>query len=246
MNLGARYDRTEYYNNQGANPVNFDKVQPRVGFAYDLFGDGKNVVRASYGQFYVDAALTFTRLFDTGITSAISRIFVWSPTTSSWRLAQQTGGILATAANIDGKLKPTYDDQIDAAYERQLFPGASASVGYIYKKTNNIYEDSCITTAECNDFWLTNQPGSDIGQHDVLKKNYYGYTLQFNYFSPNRRFITQSSYVYSKSRGSIDSSTGQYAGTDFDHFPENFVNRYGFLDDDARHRVKINLGYTFR
>jgi len=248
MNLGVRWDRSEYYNNQGENPVNFDKFQPRVGFAYDIMGDGKNVLRASYGQFYVDAALTFTRLFDTGITSAISRTFRFNAATNGWTLVQQTGGAFLDAAQIDGKLKPTYDDQIDVAYERQMFPGASASVGYIYKKTNDIFEDSCVDTATCpnsGEFWLTNQPGRDVGQQDVLKKNYYAYTFQFQYFSPNRRFITNSSYVYSKSRGSIDSSTGQYAGTDFDFFPVNFVNRYGFLDDDARHRVKVQAGYLF-
>jgi outer membrane receptor protein involved in Fe transport len=248
LNAGVRYDRTQYYNNQGENPVNFDKVQPRVGFAYDIFGDGKNVVRASYGQFYVDAALTFTRLFDTGIASAQSRTYRFNAATSGWTLVQATGGQFLTAALIDGKLKPTYDDQIDVAFERQLFPGASASAGYVYKKTNNIFEDTCVDNATCADsgeFWLSNQPGRDLGFHDVLKKNYYGYTFQFQYFSPNRRFLTQSSYVYSKSRGSIDSSTGQYAGVDFDHFPENFVNRYGFLDDDARHRIKINAAYTF-
>ena len=243
LNLGVRYDRSEYYNNIGENPVNFDKVVPRVGFAYDIMGDGKNVLRASYGQFYVDAALTFTRLFDTGINSGITRVYVWAPTTNSWRLAQQTGGQFLTQALIDGKLKPTYDDQINAAFERQLFQGASASVGYVYKKTNNIFEDTCINNTDCPDFWLTNQPGRDVGQHDVLRKNYYGYTFQFQYYSPDRRFITQSNYVYSKSRGSIDSSTGQYAGTDFDFYPENYVNRYGFLDDDARHRIKVNFGY---
>ncbi|MEO8432406.1 MAG: TonB-dependent receptor [Acidobacteriota bacterium] len=245
LNLGARWDRTEYYNNQGANTLNFSKVVPRVGVAYDVMGDGKNVFRASYGQFYVDAALTFTRLFDTGITSGISRTFRYNRTTGGWTLVQASGGDFLTAALIDGKLKPTYDDQFNAAFERQLFAGASASVGYVYKKTNGIYEDSCVTTDECAEFWVTNQPGKDVGFKDVLRKNYYGYTFQFQYYSPNRRFLTQSNYVYSKSRGSIDSSDGQYAGVDFDHSPENFVNRYGYLNDDARHRVKINAAYTF-
>jgi len=248
VNLGVRWDRSEYYNNHSVNAVNFDKVVPRIGFAYDILGDSKNIIRASYGQYYVDAALTFTRLFDTDITSAISRTFRYSPTTQGWNLVQQTGGDFITSALIDGTLKPTYDDQINAAYERYLFPGASASFGYVYKKTNNIFEDTCVDNATCADsgeFWLSNQPGRDLGFHDVLRKDYYGYTFQFSYFSPDHRFLTQSNYVYSKSKGSIDSSEGQYAGTDFDHFPENFVNRYGYLNDDARHRVKINAAYTF-
>ncbi len=244
FNLGARFDRIEYYNNLGSNVLTFDKVSPRVGFAYDIFGDAKNVVRGSYGQFFYDPALTFARLFDTGINSAISRTYTWNTTSKSWVFTRQTGGAPLTEALIDGTINPTYDDQINVQFERQLFAGASATVGYVYKKTNNIFEDSCIDTPTCSDFWLTNQPGRDIGQKDVLKKNYWGYTLQLQWSSSNRRIFVNANYVYSKSQGSIDSSTGQFAGSDFDHYPENFLNRYGYLDDDARHRFKIYAGYT--
>jgi hypothetical protein len=35
----------------------------------------------------------------------------------------------------------------------------------------------------------------------------------------------------------------QNIGTDFDVFPVHFVNRYGYLSDDRRHRLKVN-GYV--
>lgn len=241
LNAGVRYDRTQYFNNVGADVLNFNKLQPRAGFAFDVLGDGRNVFRGSYGQYYVDPALTFDRLFDTDITSAITRVFSWKAATQTWALVQETGGNPITQALIDRPLKPTYDDQINVGFERQLFPGASASVGYIYKRTNDIFEDSCTDQINCPDFFITNQPGRDLGLHNVLRKNYYGYEAQFQYQAG--RWAVNANYVYSKSRGSIDSSAGQYAGTDFDHFPENFVNRYGYLDDDARHRVKIFAAY---
>jgi hypothetical protein len=52
-----------------------------------------------------------------------------------------------------------------------------------------------------------------------------------------------ASYTYSKSRGSLEYT--QNAGADFDVFPVHFVNRYGYLSDDARHRVKIDGFYRF-
>lgn len=244
LNLGVRWDRTEYYNNVGANVLNFDKVQPRIGFAWDILGDSRNVFRGSYGQFYYDPALTFARLFDTDIVSSTTRNFRWNATTKKWDFLNQTGGIFAEQARLDGEIKPTYDEQVNAAFERQLFPGASATVGYVYKKTHDIFEDTCINQTTCPDFWLSNQPGRDIGLHDVLRKNYYGYTLQVQWASPDRRIFVNANYVYSKSQGSIDSSSGQFAGTDFDHYPENFQNRYGFLSDDARHRVKVYSTYA--
>jgi outer membrane receptor protein involved in Fe transport len=244
LNLGVRWDRTEYYNNVGANVLNFDKVQPRVGFAWDILGDSRNVFRGSYGQFYYDPALTFARLFDTDIVSSITRNFRWNATTKSWDFVNQTGGFFLEQARLDGEIKPTYDEQVNVAFERQLLPGASATVGYVYKKTHDIFEDTCINQTDCPDFWLSNQPGRDIGLHDVLRKNYYGYTLQVQWASPDRRIYANANYVYSKSQGSIDSSSGQFAGTDFDHYPENFQNRYGYLDDDARHRVKVYATYA--
>jgi len=239
--VGVRWDRSEYYNSADANVVNFQKWQPRLGVVFDIFGDGWTIFRANYGLFYTDAPLTLTRLFDVG-TTAISRIFVWNATTQSWVFNRQIGGSVITETLIDRPLKPTYDQQFNIALERQLWSNAAASITYVHKKTRDIYEDSCID-ADCTDFWVTNQPGGFLGLHDVLRKSYYGFVFEIE-----QRFIRgqiAASYVYSKSRGSIDSGVGQYAGVDFDFFdpagelPDNFRNRYGFLDDDARHRIKI-------
>jgi outer membrane receptor protein involved in Fe transport len=243
LNAGVRFDRNDYYNNLDLNVIHFDKWQPRVSAAFDVLGDGKNVVRGNYGLFYVDAALTLARLFDTGIIAGTTRNYVWNTAQQAWvpRASNfQSGGFLITSALIDRPLSPTYDRDFSIAFERELFPGASVSASYINKKTFDIYEDSF--NEDIGDFWLTNQPGKDVGYKDVLTKDYYGYLLEARFV--RRRFQGQASYTYSKSRGSIDSSGGQYAGTDFDYPPDDFVNRYGFLGDDARHRIKVFAAYT--
>ncbi|HZI67205.1 MAG TPA: TonB-dependent receptor [Thermoanaerobaculia bacterium] len=239
LKLGVRWDRTEYYNSADANVLNFEKWQPRGGVVFDILGDNKNVFRANYGLFYTDAPLTLTRLFDVGV-SAVSRRFDWSPTSQSWVFISQTGGNVITETLIDRPLKPTYDEQFNVAFERQLWRNAAASATYIYKKTHDIYEDSCLDAA-CSDFWVTNQPGGFLGVSDIATKNYYGYLFEIE--QRFERGQLAASYVYSKSQGSIDSAGGQYAGTDFDHHPDHFVNRFGYLDDDARHRVKLFGSY---
>ena len=56
INAGVRFEKEDLPSFNGfAPPINFgwgDKVAPRLGFAYDIFGDGKTKIFASYGQFY--------------------------------------------------------------------------------------------------------------------------------------------------------------------------------------------------
>jgi hypothetical protein len=239
LKLGVRYDRNEYFDENDDSVITFDQVQPRVGVVWDINADARTVVRASYGQFYTDAALTLNRLFDVGVTG-FSRVFNWSAAQQQWIGNNPTGGTPIEAALIDRPLDPTYDEQINVGIERQLWRNAAASVTYIYKKTHDIYEDSCLDE-DCSNFWITNQPGAFLGERDVLRKDFYGYVFEFEQrFGRGQAAVN---YVYSKSRGSIDSSEGQYAGSDFDVFPDHFVNRYGFLPDDARHRFRIFGAY---
>lgn len=56
LNLGVRIEKENLPSyNQYPSAINFgwgDKIAPRLGFAWDLFGDGKTKVFASYGLFY--------------------------------------------------------------------------------------------------------------------------------------------------------------------------------------------------
>lgn len=53
LNLGLRYDRPimSAFRFAGDYP-NLDSLSPRVGFSFDLFGDFKSIVRASYGVYH--------------------------------------------------------------------------------------------------------------------------------------------------------------------------------------------------
>ena len=56
LNLGVRFEKEFLPSfNEYAPPINFgwsDKIAPRLGFAFDLFGDGTTKIFGSYGQFY--------------------------------------------------------------------------------------------------------------------------------------------------------------------------------------------------
>jgi hypothetical protein len=168
----------------------------------------------------------------------IGRTYRWSTTQQRWNLFNSTGGGANGFNLVDPDIKPTYEEQINVAFERELFRNTRASFTYVYKKAHDIYEDSALDD-NGDVSVITNKPGG----LDVLKYDYSGFILEASHrFS---RGLVNASYVYSKSKGSIDSSAGQYAGVDFDHNPENFVNRYGYLTSDARHQIKIFAAYRF-
>ncbi|MBK8595344.1 MAG: TonB-dependent receptor [Holophagales bacterium] len=240
FNVGLRYDRTQQDNNLDATVVDFDKVQPRLSAAWDPKGDGKNVVRASYGIFYDEPALTLVRLLSSGVVTPIQRDYRWSVAQGRWNLNRETGGTVNPTGLIDPDIKPTYQEQIAVAAERELWKNGRVALTYIYKKAHDIYEDTCMDE-ECSDFLVTNQPGAFYGLEDVLRSDYFGYILEASQrFS---RGVVTASYTYSKARGSIDSTGGQFGGADFDHYPENFVNRFGYLPADVRHSVKVFANY---
>ncbi len=51
LKIGLRYDGVTYDNNEGAQVIDMAMWQPRLGAAWDLTGDAKNILRGSWGRF---------------------------------------------------------------------------------------------------------------------------------------------------------------------------------------------------
>ncbi len=61
------------------NVPNWKNVSPRIGVAYDLFGDGKTAVKVNLGRYLEGPNLTsFTRLANPAAAIAVSATRTWS------------------------------------------------------------------------------------------------------------------------------------------------------------------------
>ena len=261
VQLGLRYDDIRFRNDAGVQVADQHYLQPRLGFAYDLTGDARTALHGSYGIFMSPNELTlpsYTRV-NTAPTLYYRPCSAFYATAAACAAAH-AGGYLpsdplhrdplgyfefleqnSTPEIIEPGLKPMTNTHVTVGIERQLGDRTSLELSYVHKKANDIFEDTCsqnvpnptyIPSGSCPVFEVANLPAA--------RRDYQGALLTFQ--SRARDWLNvRASYVYSRSRGSIEDT--QNAGNDFDFYPALFVNRYGYLSDDRRHRVRLD-GYV--
>jgi hypothetical protein len=122
--------------------------------------------------------------------------------------------------------------------EREVYRNTSVGLQYVNKETDKLFDSTCAGNIP------TPTQGGDcsykvIANLGVLQRDYEGWIVNFETRAWKNAHII-ASYVYSDSKGSI--GWNQYANPDFDVYPQNWVNRYGYLENHRQHQVKIN-GY---
>ena len=146
LQLGLRWDRATYDNNTGR-VTDVSKLQPRLGAAWDVAGNGRNLVRASWGRFMSPATMTmsfFARASEapTEFWYSCSDFGFSDPAAcmeiaDAWDLGYRTDqeawdpvgwvlfpeDVIGTEPNqIASDLRPMYVDQWMVGFERELFP----------------------------------------------------------------------------------------------------------------------------
>jgi hypothetical protein len=268
LKLGFRYDAVSYDINTGMEIADMAMLQPRLGFAWDMAGNARSVLRGSWGRFLHPNALTLpwhARAVDepsnrwyscSGVLPLFFEIPVGSAdecaaaaTDLGWGYRNDNAGwdpygwvlspdeqYSSEPSQADADISATYADQLILAFERELGPRSAIELSYVDKSTRDVVDDTCngnVTdpspSAAC-DYWvLANIP--------ALRRDYQAVVLRFETRSLDWLTLL-ASYTWSESKGSIEYT--QNAGTDFDHYPWHFDNRYGFLSDHREHRFKLN------
>jgi hypothetical protein len=114
---------------------------PRAGFAYDVRGNGKSVVKGYVGRFYFNSAPDTIAAQANPVGRGQLR-YRWNDLNGNRLLdgPQELGTFLRSIGSggtasitVDPNLKRPYGDEVSAHFEQELREGLSGRVSYVYK-----------------------------------------------------------------------------------------------------------------
>jgi Carboxypeptidase regulatory-like domain/TonB dependent receptor len=125
-------------------------VGPRAGFAYDLRGNGKSVMKGFYGRYYFNSAdiiadnqnpVGAAQLRYNFIDRNGNRLLDGPNELGSF-IAPIGGGGFVT---VDPNLERPYGEELSAHFEQELREGLSGRVSYVYKNIRNDWAEVDVT-----------------------------------------------------------------------------------------------------
>jgi hypothetical protein len=231
----------------GTIPSDYKMFQPRLGIAYDVKGDGTQVLRANAGLYYARIP---------GLNLASSRSTDGSRGQSIFRNSELTG-ILGAPPNY-GELLPSpagapfqpgvfvFDKDFEnprtftatLGYEREVVTGLAAGLSYTHARTDHLTRFFNANDPVFGSPWATGLAGGNgIGALTVVqstaKSRYNGITAELRR-TAGTHLQFQANYTLSWDKSDDDNErdpfTFRYARAD------SLQAEYGYSDRDQRHR----------
>jgi hypothetical protein len=231
LDLGVRLEKERVPSfRRDIKPFAFDfgwgqKIAPRLGASYDLFGNGKLKLYGSWGMYFDWVKYELVRgTFGGDVWTTSYRsldtldVLSLSGTNLPGRNLWPGGGVQDHripsfgADQIDPNLKPFNSDLTNAGVEYEINPRTVFSVRYTRNHLRNAIEDLGVLDEFGSEVYIYGNPGQGLAQHASISTK----TTPFDYprpervyngleFTLNRRFANRwfgsATYLYSRLRG---------------------------------------------
>jgi hypothetical protein len=179
-------------------------VGPRAGFAYDLRGNQKAVIKGFYGRFYFNSA---DLIADNQNPVGFARLryqFVPCTATVTTRCdlngnrqldsPAELGNFITTTGGggfvtVDPNLKRPYGDEFSTHYEQELREGLSGRVSYVYKNIRDEWAEVDLARVDTQTIPVNvvdRGPDGILGNADDVQRTLYDIPAG----TPSQRFFT--------------------------------------------------------
>jgi hypothetical protein len=159
VRLGARAEEFENKNAQGETFIKLsmsDQIAPRIGFSYDVNGDGRSKIYGSYGTYYMPVAantnirMSGAEFFTEDFYELISINADGTPVIGPFVTGSVFGDgtVPDTSEILDQNIEAMDQNEFILGYERELFDGGwVGGVRATYRELGNSLEDIAIDAA---------------------------------------------------------------------------------------------------
>ena len=112
-------------------------IAPRLGLAYDLFGNGRTTIKLSWGRYYNNPGIDISNAVNP--IHQLSYTFKWiAPANTVYFSPSQFGAFASSSGSalspIDPKIRDPYLDDYSAYIEHQLTRTWTVRSGFVYRK----------------------------------------------------------------------------------------------------------------
>ncbi|MDI6845725.1 MAG: TonB-dependent receptor [Candidatus Saccharicenans sp.] len=247
-----------------------NRISPRIGFTYDLFGDKSTVLKAHYGHFAEAMLASYhDRLNpDSAYNDYVGYYFDYD--IGQW--VEWFRIVHESLYKMDPDIKHPYMEQWTVSIERELFKDASFTIAYINRRWKNIitpidlnadYIETTVSVPNFGDYTVYERTLETLENPDYLITNiekaykdgypwimmkpyrrYHGIQFQFNKRFSNRWQLL-ASYTLSKAWGTLDNGFADDIGWGGDRYDPNYwINADGNSTYDPTHMIKIQGTYV--
>jgi hypothetical protein len=257
LNLGLRYDlETGTTNRDHPNPLqpdgrslDADNVSPRLGFAYDVRGDGRTVVRGGWGRYYDKVMLNITSneqrvVLGRYLTAVVTNPPYENPLGGLTFDDFKSRGIPAAFIVLTKDFRTPVNDQVSVGVARQLGDRYAVQADFVHADGRdeplnyvmNFFQDPA-TGLPLNPA-VHGRPYpqyTNITWNTSLGKSRYD-GLQLGVNGRGARYSFQASYTLSVTKDNHNSNRGGSTPTN----PFDLDKEYTYSGSDQRHRFVLN------
>jgi len=275
LSLGLRNETLKNFNKNGEEFLGFgSQLTPRLGFTFDVLGDGKTKLFGNAGRYTMPIA-TNTNIRFAGGELFTEQYYVLNsvnadglpnigPAVGTLRTLSD-GSVPVPAMSVDQHIKPMYQDEAILGIQHQLLPTTVVGLKVTYRNLVRAVEDSSFVDADNNFFYFLFNPGQDVtllgedGQYHTItaadlgfpkaKRRYWAGELSLEHVVGNKLRVGGSytlSHSYGNFEGVFQSDVQQDdAGITIDFDTPGLVNfSNGNLPNDRRHILKAYGSYA--